>query len=199
MTIKNLQEKYNLAKDEFWEKEIKNKQKEVIKKIWIIKHDAVEKIAVLENIELENIQVLNSERDFVRFLVTMKKDKKKVISVGESDVKNCGTFMSYFGCMAEKRGVDRCVLKLINAYQYGIYSEVEAENFKQPEKQPDSKEFETINYFQYKDLRVDRLQEFLTKLQKEKHPQIMEVADFLRKKILKENENDSINENYKRE
>ena len=32
--------------------------------------------------------------------------------------------------MAEKRGIDRCVLKLINAYEYGVYSEVEADNFK---------------------------------------------------------------------
>ena len=34
---------------------------------------------------------------------------------------------------AEKRGVDRCVLKLINAYEYGISSEVEADDFKKPE------------------------------------------------------------------
>jgi hypothetical protein len=32
--------------------------------------------------------------------------------------------------MAEKRGVDRCILKLINAYEYGIYSEEEADSFK---------------------------------------------------------------------
>ena len=32
----------------------------------------------------------------------------------------------------KKRGVDRCVLKLINAYEYGISSEVEAEDFKKP-------------------------------------------------------------------
>lgn len=35
--------------------------------------------------------------------------------------------------MAEKRGVDRCVLKSINAYQYGISSEVEAEEFRKPD------------------------------------------------------------------
>ena len=31
--------------------------------------------------------------------------------------------------MAEKRGIDRCILKLIRAYQYGISSEVEADDF----------------------------------------------------------------------
>ena len=35
--------------------------------------------------------------------------------------------------MAEKRGIDRCVLKLINAYEYGISSEVEAEDFRKPD------------------------------------------------------------------
>ena len=34
--------------------------------------------------------------------------------------------------MAEKRGVDRCILKLINAYEYGVYSDSEADNFKKP-------------------------------------------------------------------
>ena len=32
----------------------------------------------------------------------------------------------------EKRGVDRCVLKLINAYEYGIYSDSESDDFKKP-------------------------------------------------------------------
>ena len=36
------------------------------------------------------------------------------------------------GCMAEKRGIDRCVLKLIHAYEYGISSEVEADDFAKP-------------------------------------------------------------------
>ena len=42
--------------------------------------------------------------------------------------------MPYIASMAEKRGIDRCVLKLINAYQYGIYSEVEADDFKKENK-----------------------------------------------------------------
>ena len=51
-----------------------------------------------------------------------------ISSVGEADRKNCVS--QYLGCMAEKRGIDRCVQKLINAYEYGISSEVEAEDFK---------------------------------------------------------------------
>ena len=63
----------------------------------------------------------------------VKEDKDGVVldsvtSVGEADSKNSKN--NYYGSMAEKRGIDRCVLKLIQAYQYGIYSEVEADDFK---------------------------------------------------------------------
>ena len=60
----------------------------------------------------------------------MKMGNKKVTTVGEADSKNC--MSGYKGMMAEKRGIDRCVLKLINAYEYGIYSDVESDDFKKP-------------------------------------------------------------------
>ena len=123
MRIKELAKKYNLGKDDFWE--LKRGQKSM----WIITHDAIEKIAIIENIELTKFEVLNSEVDFARFLITMQKDDRTIISVGEASTKNCTS--NYYGCMAEKRGIDRCVLKLINAYEYGIYSDVEADAFKQ--------------------------------------------------------------------
>jgi hypothetical protein len=123
MRIKELAKKYNLGKNDFWE--LKRKQKTM----WIITHDAIEKIATIENIELINFEILNTEVDFARFLITMKKGDKSIISVGEASTKNCTN--TYYGAMAEKRGIDRCVLKLIKAYEYGIYSEVEADTFKQ--------------------------------------------------------------------
>jgi hypothetical protein len=123
MRIKELAKKYNLGKDDFWE--LKRGQKSM----WIITHDAIEKIAIIENIELTKFEVLNTEVDFARFLITMQKGDRTIISVGEASTKNCTS--NYYGCMAEKRGIDRCVLKLINAYEYGIYSDVEADAFKQ--------------------------------------------------------------------
>tara|TARA_R100001460_G_scaffold35254_2_gene67936 strand:+ start:203 stop:580 length:378 start_codon:yes stop_codon:yes gene_type:complete len=123
MRIKELAKKYNLGKNDFWE--LKRGQKSM----WIITHDAVEKIAIIENIELTKFEVLNTEVDFARFLITMQKGDKSIVSVGEASTKNCTS--NYYGCMAEKRGIDRCVLKLINAYEYGIYSDVEADAFKQ--------------------------------------------------------------------
>ena len=112
---------------------------------WILTHDAIEKIATIENITLTEIKVLNTERDFARFLITMERqwdvvnsdgntdtNYKQISSIGEADKSNCTS--KYYGCMAEKRGIDRCVLKLIEAYEYGISSEVEADDFKKDEK-----------------------------------------------------------------
>ena len=143
MNIKELAKKYGLIEGDFWNHKQSGQ--------WILTHDAVEKIATIEGIMLVNIETLNSEKDLVRFLITMAKGDVTITSVGEADDKNC--FSGYKGCMAEKRGVDRCVLKLINAYEYGISSEVEAEDFKKP--QEDYKYIKTDNelekFIKYKD------------------------------------------------
>lgn len=120
MDMTELKVKYNLSKEDYWKQQQSGK--------WILTHDACVKIGHKENIELVDMQVINSERDFVRVIITMKKGNVIVKTFGESDSKN--NFNPYPGCMAEKRGIDRAVLKLINAYEYGIYSEVESEDFK---------------------------------------------------------------------
>ena len=51
--------------------------------------------------------------------------------------------------MAEKRGIDRCVLQLINAYEYGISSEVEADDFARP------------NYYQKTDNELEKFDNML--------------------------------------
>ena len=126
MKIKELAKRYDLVKDDFWQHKQSGQ--------WIIKHDAVEKIATMEDIEVDDIKVLNSERDFVRFLITMSMDVKEtgevrtVSTIGEADKGNC--MSSYYGSMAEKRGKDRGILKLIRAYKYGVSSEIEADDFR---------------------------------------------------------------------
>ena len=119
MNIKDIQKKYNLSLDDFWE----HKQS----KSWILTHDACTKIGNQEGIELVDINVINSDPDLVRILVTMKKDSISITTFGEADRKNC--FNPYLACMSEKRGRDRAILKLINAYEYGVYSEIEADAF----------------------------------------------------------------------
>jgi len=129
-TLKELAKKYNLNKNDFWQHKQSGK--------YIILHDAVEKIASMEQIEIVDFKVLNSEQGFARFLITMSKGNKKVTTIGEADSKNCVS--GYKGMMAEKRGIDRCVLKLINAYEYGIYSDVESDDFKKPKSDFDERQ-----------------------------------------------------------
>ena len=126
MTIKDLAEKYQLKKNDFWKQELKTKQGVVFKTLWIISHDTVEKIMHKEGIQIDEIQVLTSEKDLVRYLIhASSPDGKRVITTGEADNTNVKQVPKYLGCMAEKRGIDRAVLKLINAYEYGIYSDSE--------------------------------------------------------------------------
>ena len=101
---------------------------------WILTFDAITKIALIENIKLSRLEPIYQSETSCRFLVTMVKEDKdgnvidSVTSVGEADNRNSKN--NYYGSMAEKRGIDRCVLKLINAYEWGVFSEVEADDFK---------------------------------------------------------------------
>ena len=122
MNIKELSKKYNLTKEDYWQESRSKK--------WIITHDACQKIGDMEGIIFGPPQVLNSEQNFVRMVISAKKGEVLMWSIGEADNKNCKNL--YFGAMAEKRGKDRVILKLINAYEYGIYSDVEADNFQKP-------------------------------------------------------------------
>ena len=101
---------------------------------WILTHDAITKIAHMENIKLSKIESIYQSETSCRFLITMVKEDKdgnvidSITTVGEADTKNCK--MGYISSMGEKRGIDRAVLKLIKAYEWGVYSEIEAEAFK---------------------------------------------------------------------
>ena len=124
MDIKDLGKKYKLdGREDVWK----------CHNSWILTHDAITKIAQIEKISLMKIESIYQSETSCRFLITMGKFKNDtcvntITSVGEADIKSVK--MPYIASMAEKRGIDRCVLKLINAYEYGIYSEVEAEDFK---------------------------------------------------------------------
>ena len=148
MNIKELSKKYNLTKDDYWQESRSKK--------WIISHDACEKIADMEGIIFGPPQILNSEQNFVRMVISGKKGEVLMRSEGEADNKNCMNL--YFGAMAEKRGKDRVILKLINAYEYCIYSDVEADNFQKPKyehrTEEQAKEFDELkNHEAFDDLR----------------------------------------------
>jgi hypothetical protein len=125
MNMKDLAKKYNLTESDYWQESRSKK--------WIITHDACQKIASQEGITYAPPQIINSERDFVRMVVTGKKGDVVMWKTGEADNKNCKNL--YYFAMAEKRAKDRVCLALINAYEYGIYSDIEADDFKKPEEE----------------------------------------------------------------
>ena len=65
-------------------------------------------------------------------LGTASKGDKHVWTTGEASPIN--NKMAYNWAMCEKRLKDRLTLQMINAYEYGIYSDVEADDFKKKAK-----------------------------------------------------------------
>lgn len=122
MKIKELAQKYDLSKDDFWE------LKRGTRSMWIITHDACEKIAAKENIQFGAPTIYRDSNQDVAIVGDAKRGNKVIWSTGEASPKNCKA--PYMFAMAEKRLKDRLILKLINAYEYGIYSDSEADNFK---------------------------------------------------------------------
>ena len=96
--------------------------------MWIITHDACEKIAAKENIQFGAPTIYRDSNQDVAIVGDAKRGNKIIWSTGEASPNNCKA--PYPFAMAEKRLKDRLVLKLIDAYQYSIYSDSEADNFK---------------------------------------------------------------------
>ena len=123
--IKKFKEDYELTAEDFWEL----KQK---KGTWIVTHKAVEKIALTEGYNWK-LEVLNFTPDVVvKCILTTADGKTTIESLGESTPNN--TTNKYPYAMAEKRAVDRCVLKLANAHGY-MYTEDDAEGFKKEDNE----------------------------------------------------------------
>ena len=129
--IRALAKKYSLNKNDFWQ--LPNNQH-----VWIIKHDAVERIAKQEGVIFENPTIVEHSREHCVLLgsAVMHIDedppnhKVEEWTFGEADRKaNCHN--NYIYAMAEKRLKDRLTLKIVGAYEYGIYSDTEADSFKQ--------------------------------------------------------------------
>ena len=137
--IKELAKKYNLNKDDFWN---------LTSNVYIIKHDAVQKIAKIEKIVFENPTIVEHSREHCVLMGTATKNWEDKAGTkiytsewtfGEADKKtNCKN--SYIFAMAEKRLKDRLTLKLVDAYEYGIYSDTEADDFKKPKSDFDERQ-----------------------------------------------------------
>lgn len=99
----------------------------------VIYHRAIERIAAKAGIRFDPPQILRAERDEAVILVTGRLGDMTVWSIGEAMVnvnyRVSGKQAAYVWAMAEKRAVDRVVLKLIGLHGI-VYSENEADEFK---------------------------------------------------------------------
>ena len=171
MIIKQLAEKYGLTKDDFWELR-KNSNKWIIthdacEKIAVqenIVFEPMEVVSYIPSIITENGEKVQQVRygreswkpawagtcqkksgDVALLITGYKADNPdyKIQTTGEANALNCTA--EYYFAMAEKRGKDRVILKLINAYEYGIYSDVEADSFGKQDKAPTEKQLDMLH------------------------------------------------------
>ena len=120
--IKEIANEFNLTKSDFWE------LKRGSKTAWILTHDACEKIAYQKGIVFKKPDIYRDNNSNIAFVGEGVLKDRTEWTTGEANPTNCK--MAYNWAMAEKRLKDRLTLKLINAYEHGIYSEVEADSFK---------------------------------------------------------------------
>lgn len=118
--IKDLLEKHNLYnKEAAWELPQK-------KGTWILKHKTLEALAVAEKI-IFNKPEITFNCEAVIIWVEGKRGETIEWSFGEASPANCKN--QYLVAMAEKRGKDRVILKLLGLHG-DAYSEEEADDFK---------------------------------------------------------------------
>lgn len=133
--IADLLKKHEMPQDSVWQ----HKQSSQ----WIIKHKALEVIAAKEGIIFDmpvvvQLDLLSKVACVVvkgHIIGTLTPHSTNILanrsewSFGEATADNCK--MGYFAAMAEKRAKDRVALKLLNLHG-DVYSEEEADDFKQP-------------------------------------------------------------------
>lgn len=114
--------KYGVASDEIWE---------VHGSTWVVKHKALERVAVEVGIVWDKPEVITCDPvgKVAVICVYGKLGDKTAWSFGEAAPSNNKN--SYPVAMAEKRAKDRVILKLLTAHGE-LYSEDEADDFKRP-------------------------------------------------------------------
>ena len=127
--IKKLFDKFgaDLDRDDIWQ----------VQSATVIKHKALERLAAAAKISFSDPVMVRAERDEAVVLVTGELDGRREWSIGEALVnvnyRVTGKMAAYVYAMAEKRAKDRVILKL--AGLHGIYSEDEADEFKDAPRQ----------------------------------------------------------------
>jgi hypothetical protein len=121
--ISDFMEKFGVGADEVWPVPGG--------KAYAVKHKALERIAVAQNITFERPAVIGCDLEQKSMVVCVfgKMGDREEWTFGEASPANNKN--QYFAAMTEKRAKDRVILKLLSAHG-DLYSEDEAEDFKRP-------------------------------------------------------------------
>lgn len=124
--VEVIREQYGLDRSDFWELPQK-------KGTWLVKHAALEVVAAKAGIIFEPPMILeaNSADGIAAVCVTGHLGDRAVWSIGEASSKNSKN--AYPWAMAEKRSIDRVILKLIGIHGL-VYSEDEMSEAPEPPK-----------------------------------------------------------------
>lgn len=112
---------------------------------WIALHKFLEQVAHRANIVFDEPKIFNCTADEVALYVCGKKGDVSAWSVGESSKLNNQN--AYRWAMAEKRAKDRVILKLLGIAG-DVYSEEEADEFKNREKQEEKEKKAVLARFE---------------------------------------------------
>ena len=102
----------------------------------IIPRKGIDKIEAMSKAKV-TFEIIKCEKDHVVLLFKAQKFDadgtviEEVTTTGEADDLNVKQKPAYLAAMAEARGRSRVILKIEGFYKYGIYSEVEAEEFQE--------------------------------------------------------------------
>ena len=102
----------------------------------IVTLPGIEKIQAKEDIKV-SFEVIRMESDYAVIKATAVKDGRKIETFGSAKkggFKDGSTQSWYIAEIAEKRALARGVLKIENLYSEGVYSESEADDFKDDRK-----------------------------------------------------------------
>jgi hypothetical protein len=111
---------YGIDSDEVWEVRRGG--------TWAVKHSALERVAAAQGITFDEPKPLEARGpdQCAALIVTGRMGARSEWSIGEAAPGNNKNAYPY--AMAEKRGKDRVILKLLNAHG-AVYSEAEADEF----------------------------------------------------------------------
>ena len=128
----------DLAREDVW----------TVQSSHVVKHKALERLAAALKIKFAAPQILRAERDEAVILATGSLGDMTEWSIGEALVnanyRVTGKMAPYVYAMAEKRAKDRVIIKL--AGLHGVYSEDEADDFKEDHRAPTRADDPAIAY-----------------------------------------------------